>query len=86
MNDEELKNEIKNHPEQLYRNSNDSDIDIDKLARNMKDWQSEMEQQPWRRIHSREYCLDLVKNVPVKSLDELFSNAEKVREWLEGGE
>lgn len=32
----------------------------------------------------REKCLGIACNVPVKSLDELFSNAEKVREWLEG--
>jgi len=33
----------------------------------------------------REKCLDIACNVPVKSLDELFSNAEKIRVWLEGG-
>ena len=34
----------------------------------------------------REKCLNIASNIPVKSLDELFSNAEKIRVWLEGGE
>ena len=32
----------------------------------------------------REKCLGIACNIPVKSLDELFANAEKVRVWLEG--
>lgn len=34
--------------------------------------------------YSREYCLELVRHIPVTCLQEMFDNADKVKEWLEG--
>jgi len=47
-------------------------------------WGIEMQNTPWQKCYSRKYCLEIVKNVPVTCLQELFDNAESIQKWLEG--
>lgn len=79
MNDDDLKDEIKNHPEQLYKGS-----DPDKELSGMIDkWQSEMELQHWVSIPSKKFCMEIASKLPNGSYAELIDNTEKIRKYLE---
>lgn len=71
MNYQHLKDEIKNHPEQLYRDRDNELRDM------MKRWSKDMDGD------FRVQAMQIASTLPNANLAELIDNTERIMKWLE---
>lgn len=76
ISDQALRDEIKNHPEQLYRRT--CDPELDRMLEELRTMPIELYTPP----PSKKLCLEIASKVPCATMRELFDNAEKIRQYL----